>query len=546
MLPVHTTTSSYVYDTSSATFQVSMAAPAAPPVELPLVTSLADAFRWVEHNLAVLCRIQGSACLDRIASSLNRTTISTAFSGTGGAENACDAIQKGLLHFMPTDDINLTSLWACDFLRESQLELQMLPHSPECVFADMTDFVEPGLRADLKTQVPRMRYDDLLALFGNADKARRMVVDRAFCVKHQKICLSGRASLHIAGTPCIAWSSFGSRCGASGMTALCFFTWVAQRLVMEEDAILHENVPEFEPALLERVFGSRYVVSSCLLNSSEFGQLSERPRRFTWLINKKVVMSGIRMPQELAWDTAYTTLFRRSLRVTCAQLLTLGSDEEIEGEWRWAARRVTSKAHGTFHAWLDLDGGEERLDFSQVLTATESVHLADYMNLLGSAGTAADNPDGCAVCSLTQNPANRPCHNKGRRTLSTVIKNNFPQYVPSAKRWLTPLETLASNTHVSYPALSQFGETTSFCYNRADYGFPPRARHHMFNQAGDGMSLPSVGLALLWYHSQNMIVESILPHSFLGTLSRALCRQSSNTSGSPTTGNRHKRKHADR
>ena len=115
---------------------------------------------------------------------------------------------------------------------------------------------------------------------------------------------------------------------------------------------------------------------------------------------------------------------------------------------------------------------------------------------------------GCehGVVSLQSDPDHRLMATKGKDTLYCVIRNNHPLFSIPHHRWLVPRETLATNTFVVYGGQSQHGETTSFMFDRASFGFPPRARHHMFVQAGDGMSLPSVGVALLW-----MLMHPLLP-----------------------------------
>eukprot|EP00959_Pyramimonas_sp_CCMP1952_P024878 522277-Pyramimonas_sp.AAC.1 len=97
------------------------------PQETPTVTSLRDAYRWVEHNLAVIFRWKGQRAIDAIQKKLGRCTVSTTFSGTGGAENALDAIACGLNHFYSQGDskpATPTNVWACEWFDESRNELK--------------------------------------------------------------------------------------------------------------------------------------------------------------------------------------------------------------------------------------------------------------------------------------------------------------------------------------------------------------------------------------------------------------------------------------
>ena len=74
------------------------------PEQIPDVRSLSDAARWLEHSLAVLLRSveddqRKLAVLKRMSKCMQRLTLSTAFSGTGGPENALNSIAHGLKHF---------------------------------------------------------------------------------------------------------------------------------------------------------------------------------------------------------------------------------------------------------------------------------------------------------------------------------------------------------------------------------------------------------------------------------------------------------------
>ena len=57
----------------------------------------------------------------------------------------------------------------------------------------------------------------------------------------------------------------------------------------------------------------------------------------------------------------------------------------------------------------------------------------------------------------------------------------------------------------------------------------------MLSQAGDGMSVPCVGLALLWFHgSQTRTLSSLQEGSLLGNLARLLRRRSSQSEDDAT------------
>ena len=200
----------------------------------------------------------------------------------------------------------------------------MGPNPPACFFTDITDFIQLAFRDDLKQQAPRMSPRDLQATFATVVPGRSVICDRAFCVVHRRWCRATRADIHVAGTPCIAWSSFGSRLGTSGATALCFFVWIALRIMLQEDAVLHENVVQFNQALFESMLGRFCVVFSVVMDSIQHGQVAARPRRYTWLLHRRILQSGIFMPRSLGWNDTFVSKFFQELACSWEVILGVG------------------------------------------------------------------------------------------------------------------------------------------------------------------------------------------------------------------------------
>ena len=243
-------------------------------------------------------------------------------SGIGAPENASQAICKALEHFLG-GTVKQKNLWACDVFAESRYELQLLPDPPECIFEDITDIIDQGIRLDLKKAAPRMACGDLIRLFFDDDGLVRPVLSTtSWCSRHRRHCALKKARLHIAGTPCVAWAKLGLRCGATGASAL-FFVWLAHRLMLKEDAILHEHVPGFDVYLLNRFLGKDYIIMSCVVSNASLGQLVERERRFTWLLNRNVFQGHAAMP--LSWGCDFLSLFHRELDASCAEFWDLSS-----------------------------------------------------------------------------------------------------------------------------------------------------------------------------------------------------------------------------
>ena len=83
------------------------------PEAKPVVTNLADCYRWVEHQCAIYKRLRRHA-VDSAAASMQSRSMSTAFAGIGGAENAQCALYHGLRRFTGADMSAPMNLWACE------------------------------------------------------------------------------------------------------------------------------------------------------------------------------------------------------------------------------------------------------------------------------------------------------------------------------------------------------------------------------------------------------------------------------------------------
>ena len=76
--------------------------------------------------------------------------------------------------------------------------------------------------------------------------------------------------------------------------------WFAQRRLLQEDVVYHENVQDFPFALLQEELGDFYIIrpeDSVCLCPSDYGQPYRRIRRLSILFHKRLVVARI----DLTW-----------------------------------------------------------------------------------------------------------------------------------------------------------------------------------------------------------------------------------------------------
>eukprot|EP00959_Pyramimonas_sp_CCMP1952_P306126 6406554-Pyramimonas_sp.AAC.1 len=361
------------------------------PVLLTEVDSVSHVYRWVEHNFAILNHWLGAGSLDRVRDSVRcGLSMSTAYSGTGGAENAMHAICKACDFFFGGSS-RVQHAWACEWLDESRYELAMLPDRPDHIYSDITDFLAIGYQQDLRERVPLMSYEAAESIFMKGHS--KLITGRAFCVLSRSWCEARACDIHVAGTPCVAWSSMGQRARATGPTLLGFLVWAFHRLKLMETVILHENTPEFDHELLDRLLGEHYISFSCVVNASSLGQLAERTRRYTWMVHRRVLNASHAPPWPVPWGDSFVQQFHRTLgNCDWKVLFELAPQSEVKAEWDWAIATRRPRSSACFH---------------DLLTEDEQMVLRAYNQLGYSMGAV----------SLTQNPDHRASGNKDKKPL---------------------------------------------------------------------------------------------------------------------------------
>eukprot|EP00974_Lingulodinium_polyedra_P106983 10356277-Lingulodinium_polyedra.AAC.1 len=83
-----------------------------------------------------------------------------------------------------------------------------------------------------------------------------------FCLLHNKCCPVVSTTMHIAGSPCVDWSSQGLRKREDGPNMICTMAWVAQRYEAEDAIVFNENVRQFPPDVIMNVLTDKYIIQT--------------------------------------------------------------------------------------------------------------------------------------------------------------------------------------------------------------------------------------------------------------------------------------------
>ena len=163
------------------------------------VRSLNDLQRWSEHHMAIVSEQWGVTRTNAAAASMGDATMSTAYSGTGGAEVATSFYTQ-CINAKTDSDLSTRNLFCVEYNVESQYELMMLTEVDCCIFGDMTNFLVPSIRQPLQKQAKRMRPEDLERIV--VTKRNSSCSLKSWCVRHKRYCSAAAATVHAAGTPC--------------------------------------------------------------------------------------------------------------------------------------------------------------------------------------------------------------------------------------------------------------------------------------------------------------------------------------------------------
>ncbi|CAK0807139.1 unnamed protein product [Prorocentrum cordatum] len=373
--------------------------------------------------------------------------------------------------------------FAIEKREESRVELMCHDCAPTCVFEDMMDFVNPKVRRVLESQGARMKFDDIVKIF----KSGMAIKSKARCRIHCKECDALYCRLHTAGTPCVVWSPQGPQVGVDDLEfLLCFLAWCSQRLLIKEDGILHENVPEFPVNLLDMMLGE-YLIETIVLSPLALGHPVQRERRITWLRHKKTVTESV--PSPMPWPE-FSVLFHRECDITWHAFF-IAEKGDLESELTWATQKTRS---------TDRCDGPSTTPFFDLLTPVEKTRLEQHINQERQAHTDADIG---SVVDLGQDPIGHPMNTLGQTWLYTIVKGCAIAWSTHHQRWMCPREIPLAQGFGTYSKVNDLAaEFCPFNADRLGKGFRARKRGVMIEQAGNTMHLAVMGTAFCWWLSQ--------------------------------------------
>ena len=224
--------------------------------DLPTVKSLKDVFNWFND---MIHRFGGRDFANSLFDQLDGITMTSAFSGIGSADVAMHMLHQDLLG-ETGKSFRYRNVYAIEWEPQCQYELRLLPKPPEHLYSDINGFLNPKVSEAVLDNVRRWTWPQLTKMV----KKRNFVSSTATCMQCSTgtrlcSCAIGKSDLHIAGSPCVDFSSFKNNPKfMAGDNVLCLMTWVGMRLRMQDRCVLHEITPNFDHGVFEELMSHMY------------------------------------------------------------------------------------------------------------------------------------------------------------------------------------------------------------------------------------------------------------------------------------------------
>jgi hypothetical protein len=198
--------------------------------DVPVVSSIEDAFSWPWDFQEVVDKVCSPIIARNFAKNISGMTYSTCFSGIDAPGSSGIMTVETFNTRKSQNAKHFKHVAACEWNVPCQNELGDHPSRPEHLFPDVMEFFCEPLKSRLKERIAKKTAMSLRSLMSIIKQSG--VVDLlAQCIHCGKKCKHPRARAHFAGLPCVNWSPVGDRAGAEGYTMIYYAIWAAMRQV---------------------------------------------------------------------------------------------------------------------------------------------------------------------------------------------------------------------------------------------------------------------------------------------------------------------------
>jgi site-specific DNA-cytosine methylase len=366
-------------------------APAAPAMESQKsYEQLKDLYRYPKRLVGAVKKasLHPMDIIKSLAASLAVLTYSTSFSGIDMPGTSMKLMACQLSAELGQYISSPGHLWAVEHDDHCRRELMKHPCKPHCLFGDILAFASLVL-LQLAKQCT-LSLENCVPLL---EKAAKLIELSASCALHGMKCKLVRASMHIAGTPCVEWSSMGPRTNGNGDTCMIFLVWILMRRVLQETLIIQENSKNFAVDVLVKLLGDMYIIDTTTICPSSLGWPGRRERRWTILILRSaalVATSSLSNVMPLFHDTCFGKWTIFLVQEICQALR-----DKLQSEFdELKAKRISSSSDDTLNGVYALPPDERRSELKWARSRPSSRHRQCHV-------TSTDNGP-CWEASLSE------------------------------------------------------------------------------------------------------------------------------------------------
>ena len=272
------------------------------PRELRELLSWPD--RFLQGLRGMMAAEGGLTLFERVAARFAEgICIRTAFSGIDCFRMAVDLTERQMVRDGCSSKVRCDE--SCDIDPLCRRILRAWPnHADHMLLDDVFSAVTKKTRERLDDIARnfRRKYDVRLASGEAGSQVRAALSQQVFArmadvlkdpgayvdlKKYRTTAMLGSLIMAIGGSPCIDWSTVGTRSGLLGLFNAVFMVWLFERVHRQEDIIVHENTEKFEEAWLVQAMGPTHHVVAFLISPHNLGFPAVRNRKWTLMASKK-------------------------------------------------------------------------------------------------------------------------------------------------------------------------------------------------------------------------------------------------------------------